>query len=114
MTALEPVAGVADHILAHSGAVRAVIVDRIAPRGAVLVGEVGAQAPQVVAFGTKVVVDHVHDHRQPLAVAGIDQPLQALDPAVGILCRVGINTVIAPVALAGELRDRQQFQRIDS
>ena len=59
-----------------------------------------------------MVVDHIHDHCQTLAVAGIHQPLQSLDPAVGVLGRPGINAVITPVALARELGDGQQLQRV--
>lgn len=54
-----------------------------------------------------MVVDHIHDDRQTLTVAGIDQPLETLDSTVGILRRVGVNAIVAPVAVAGALRDRQ-------
>ena len=113
MAGFEPVTGVTDHVLADTGAVRAVVVDGIAPRGAVVIGEIGSQPPQIIPLGAKVVVNHVHDHRQTFAVAGIDQALQALDPAVGMLRRPGIDAVVTPVAITGKLGDRQQFQGID-
>ena len=105
-----PEEGVADHEVAHRVAVGTVEVDRLPPGGAVAVGEVGSEAAEVVPLRAEVVVDHVEDHRQPLAVAGIDQPLEPLRTAVAVLDGEGIDAVVAPVALPGELGHRHQLQ----
>jgi hypothetical protein len=106
-----PVEGVADEVVPHLVAVRAVEVDRLPPRGPVAVGEVRSEAAEVVPLRPQVVVDDVEDHRQPPAVAGVDQLLQALRPAVAVLGGEGISAVIAPVPLPGKLRHRHQFHR---
>ncbi len=109
---LEPVADILDHVFAHAGAVRAVVIDGVAPRGAVVVGKVGSQSPEIIAFRAEVVVDHIDDNRQTFTMAGVHQPLEARDATVGMLYGVRINAVVTPVALAGELGDRHQLQGV--
>ena len=92
----------------------AVVVDGRAPGGPVVVGEVGAELAQVVALRAEVVVDDVEEDRQAVRVAGVDQPLQPVRPAVAVLGGVGEDAVVAPVAAAGELGDRHQLDRGDA
>jgi hypothetical protein len=60
-----------------------------------------------------VVVDDVLDHPEPLLVAGVDEPLVAGRPAVGLLHGVPEDAVVAPVVRAVEGVDRQQFDEVD-
>ncbi len=66
-------------------------------------------AVQVIAVGAEVVVDHIENHRQTMAVGRVDQVFELFGRAVGGLRCVKQNPVIAPVTLAGELRQRHQF-----
>ena len=77
-------------------AVRAVEVDRRAPRRGVAVGEVRAEAAEVVARRAEVVVDHIEEDGQAARVAGIDQAFQPLRAAVGVMGGVEVHAVIAP------------------
>ena len=97
-----PVERVLDEEAAHLIAVRPVEVDGLPPGRAVAVGEIGAEIPEVVSFRAEMVVDHVQDHGQSLLVAGVDQPLQTLGAAVGVLDGKGIDAVVAPVARSRE------------
>ena len=83
----QPHQRVVDHEPAHLVRARVVVVDRRTPRRLVLVGEVRAVPRQVVARGSEVVVDDVHDHAESAGVAGVDQPLQPLGTAVRLDAR---------------------------
>ena len=69
---------------------------------------------QVIAVGAEVVVDHIEDHGQTVAVGTVDQLLELLGSAVGSVGRIGQHAVIAPIAFAGKLRQRHQFNRGDA
>jgi hypothetical protein len=58
---------------------------------------------EVIALGAEVVIDHVEEDRQARAMASLDQPLQAVRPAVAMLRSEGVNPVVPPTALAREL-----------
>ena len=57
------------------------------------------------ARGADVVGHEVEDHGEPGGVGGVDEPREALGPAVAATARSTGNAVVAPAALAGELRD---------
>ncbi len=105
----EPVQSVLQEVAPYLVAVRSVKVDRLAPGGAIVVGEVGSEVTQVIAFRAEVVVNHVEDDRQVSLVGGVDQFFQTLGATVAVLHRKGENAVVTPVAGAGELGDRHQF-----
>ncbi|MNI77484.1 hypothetical protein D3C73_1337810 [compost metagenome] len=69
---------------------------------------------QVIAIGPEVVVDHVENHRQTEAMGGVDQVLELLGRTIGGLGRIQQHPVVAPIALAGKLRDRHQLDRGDT
>ena len=90
-------------------------VDGRAPRGVLVFAEEAlGVAMQVIAVRAEVVVDHVENHRQAMAVGGVDQVFELFGSAVGGLGRVGQNPVVAPIAITGELRQRHQFDRGDA
>jgi hypothetical protein len=69
--------------LADSLAVRVGVVDRLAPAGLVLVGEVGAERLHGANAGRADVIQHdVEDDPHATAVCGIHQPPEALRAAV--------------------------------
>ncbi len=110
----EPGEGVLDEEAPHLVAVGPVEVQRRAPRCPVAVGEVGAEIPQVVPLGAEVVVDHVEDDGHPAPVRGVHQPPEPLRTAVALLHREGVDTVVAPVPRAGELRHRHDLEGVDA
>ena len=69
----------------------------------------GPELGQVVAAGAEVVVDDVQQHGQAAAVAGVDEPLQRVRAAVGLVHRVPGHPVIAPVPDAVDRVHRQQL-----
>lgn len=67
-------------------AVRPVEVDRgAAPLGLIAVGEVGTEFLQIVSIRAKVVVDDIHHHADSVCVGGVDEPLEPLWAAVGVV-----------------------------
>ncbi len=105
----EPVKRVGDKEIANRPAVPPVEIQRLAPRRGIALGKIAPKLAEIIAFRAEMVVDHVQDNGQSAAMCGIDQTLQTGRPAVGILRRVKIHAVIAPVASAGELRDGHDF-----
>src|SRR5262249_15120234 len=74
----QPEGGVVADEAPHPLAARAVVVDRLAPRRLIAVGEVvGRELAQVVAFRAEVVVDDVEDHAEAGPVGGVDEALEA-------------------------------------
>ncbi len=92
-------------------AVRTVEVDGHPPGCAVAAGEVGREVAEVVALGSEMVVDHIERHGETTLVAGVDEVHEPGRTAIARLHRIGIDAVVAPVALAGELGDRHDLDR---
>ena len=111
---VDPQADVVDDEPADLVAAARVDVEPVAPRRADAAGEVRAELGQVVALRPEVVVDAVHQHRQPHPVGGIDQPAEGCRPAVGVLHGERVDAVVAPAAIAGELAHGQQLDRVDA
>ena len=61
-----------------------------------------------------MVVDHVEKHHQPAQMRLVDQGLEIFGASVGAVRCVPQHAVIAPVALACEIRKRHQFKCGDS
>ncbi len=111
---VQPHQRVLDEEGADRSAPRPVEVDRLAPRGRVPVREVGAVLAEVVPSRAEVVVDDVHDHREPMAVAGVDQPLEPMGTSIRVVRREQVDAVVAPAVVARELRHRKQLDRCDA
>ncbi len=111
----DPLLRALEHPLADRVGVAVVVVHRLAPRRLVVRGEVGAEALEPLhSGGSDVVVDDVEQHREALAVGGVDEPLQALRPAVGVVRRADVDAVVAPAVAAGEGGQRHQLDRRDA
>ena len=108
----QPHQGVLDEELAH---LRATEVDGCAPGGLPVFAEERAGVlVQVIAVRAEVVVHHIDQHHQPVAMCLVDQRTQLLGAAIGVLRRIGQHAVVTPVALAGELPQRHQFDGTDA
>ena len=104
MKFLEPIERVVHQEIAHRPAF-AVEIDRGAPRGVMALGEeVGRDRRQVITLGSEMVVDDVEQDREAARVAGLDQRLQIVGPAIARGGREQLHAVIAPVAVARETR----------
>ena len=69
---------------------------------------------QIGALGPEVVVHDVEDDGDAEPMSGIDEGAQIVGPAVVSRRRVEADAVVAPVAGAGELRDRHQLDGRDA
>ncbi len=109
---LEPIKHVVNEKLADR---RAVEGDGAAP-GRLPLGmeEVRRVEMKIVSVGSEVIVDHVEQDHQIALVAGVDQALQAFRPAIDAVRRVEQHAVIAPAAIAPELRHRQKLDGRDA
>ncbi len=102
---------VLDRERAHLGCA---IVDGAAPRRLRVGEEIRRVAAEIVSLRAEVVIDHVEHHHQSMLMRGVDQGLQILGATVGAVGRVPQHAVIAPVAGAGEIRQRHQFKCSDA
>src|SRR5262249_9792178 len=96
--------------LSYLIAVRPVEVESGPPRGLVAIRKIRAKTAQIIAFRAKVVIHHIQHHSQAALMTGIDQPFEALRPAIRGLRSKRIDTVVTPVTAARKLRDRHKFQ----
>src|SRR5690606_14587132 len=86
----------------------------VAPRRLVPVGEVGPEGGEVVPGRAEVVVDDVHHYADASRVAGVDESLEAVGAAVGVVRGEQVDAVVAPAAVAGELGHGQQLDGVDA
>src|SRR5262245_50655256 len=68
-------------------------------------------AREIVPLRAEVIVDDVKKDHETARMRGIDERLEILRPAVGAVRRIEQHAVVAPVATAGEVRDRHQLDR---
>jgi hypothetical protein len=61
-----------------------------------------------------VVVHHVQQHREAAPVAGVDEPLERVRPAVVLGHREPQHAVVAPVARRVERVDRHHLDEVDA
>ena len=98
----EPHEGVVAEEAADFEAAAVFEIDGVAPRRVVCGGEVGAEFREVVAGGAEVVVDDVEENGEPVGVAGIDEALEGIGPAVGFVRGEEIDAVVAPALDSGK------------
>src|SRR6516165_10191750 len=67
----------------------------------------------VVAVGSEVVVNHVQKDRQTGLMCGVHKFAQVLRRAVNARGRIDRDTVVTPVPVSREVRDRHQFNGSD-
>ena len=104
----QPVQRISDGEVAH---LRHAIVDGAAP-GCLGVGKEGWRiAAEVISFRPEVIIHHVEKHHQPAQMGLIDQRLEIVGTPIAAVRRIPQHAVIAPIARAGEIRQRHQLQR---
>src|SRR5277367_6750104 len=77
-------------------AVPVVEVDGVAPRRAIAIGKVRAEFAEITALRTQVIVNDVQNDAEIMSVRRIDESLHPVGPAVRMMRRVEIDTVVAP------------------
>ncbi len=110
----EPLTSVEPEVVAHVVGAGPIEVERIAPWCSVAIAEVRTVGAQDVALRTEVVVHHVEDHGEALLVTAVNETLQAVRSAVGVLHSEGEHAVVPPVAFSRELSDGHEFDRADA
>src|SRR5690348_575177 len=110
----EPMESILNEEAPDRFAVSAIEIDGLTPRRAVAIGEIRTKIIEVIALRAEVVVDDVESHGHSQFVAGVDEALEPVPAAVGVLNRKWIDAVIAPVALAGKLSERHEFDGSDA
>jgi hypothetical protein len=105
----DPLQTVFDKVAANIVTFRTFEIERLAPRGAVKIGEIRTKIRKAVSLWTQMVVNDVEDDGHSLLMACVYESLQGNRASVGILHRVRINAVVAPVAGSGKLRYRHEF-----
>ena len=109
----EPHLCVLEDVLTYGAGRRPVQVDQVPPR-AVSGLEIGPELGKVVAARAEVVVDHVQRGGQPARMAGVDESLETVRAAIGLVHGVPQDTVVAPVPLPVEVVDREQLDMADT
>lgn len=89
-------------------------VDRAAPGGLVRVREVRAERGQVVPGRAEVVVHHVEHDSQAQFVGPVDEPLESLGAAVGLVHGPQRDALVAPAVPAGERAQGHQLDVCDA
>jgi len=74
----------------------------------VAVGEVRSELGEPVPARSKVVVDDVETDGQTGVVTAVDEPLQRLGSAVGLVDGVEVHTVVPPAVATRKRSDWQQ------
>src|ERR1700683_2548503 len=109
MEVRDPFQRILDEISADLIALGVVEIDSLSPRRLVEVREIRTEISQVITLWTKMVVDHIEHYRDFEFMARVDQRFQPQRASVRSLDRIGVNSVISPVALSGKLSYRHQF-----
>ena len=105
----QPLVGIVDDELTDGPVVVPVEIHCVAPRGRVMVIEVGAELGQVVPLRSEVVVDDVEDDPEPLGMGSVDELLEAGRSAVRVLGGVEVDAVVSPAPGTGDLGDRHDL-----
>ena len=115
--ARRPAGGHVVDITAAAGRIGGRIVGRapFVPVVDVALGRVRIVGP-LGALGVRdvVVIDHVHDHGDAVAVAGADEVFELVAPAAGVLDREIVRVAVAPAHPAFVLGERHQLDRVDA
>ena len=113
--ALDPVQGIGDQVVADL--VAAEVVDQRVPvlvealaRIGMLVQRGAIEVGQAVAVGRKMRRHPVQDHAQAGFMGGLDEVAEILGRAVARGRREQADRLVAPGAIVGMLRDRQQLE----
>src|SRR5580693_1897476 len=102
----DPFQRIFDEISADLIALCVIEIDSLSPWRFVEVREIRSEITQVITLWTKMVVDHIEHDRDFEFMAGVDQRFYPQRASVRCLDRIGVNSVVTPVALPGKLSYR--------
>ena len=109
---LEPIQRVVNEELADRPTLHTVEIERRTPRRLALrIEKLWRIQMQIIAFGSKVVVDDVEKHHELVRVRRVDQSLQIVTRPVACVRCERQHAVVTPVPAAGEIRHRHQLDR---
>src|SRR5262249_1799247 len=103
---LDPHADIVQYKGPHCIATPLFVIDRLPPRRLITVCEVRPKFLEIIALWTQVIIDDVKKESQLCCMTGVDEALQAMRAPVAIVWRVGMDTIVAPVACARKLGHR--------
>src|ERR1700675_1110901 len=110
----DPIERIINEVRADFVAVRPVVVDGASPRSSVPVREVWAEVAQIISLRSEVVIDDIQYDGDAFFMAGVEEGFKTLRPAIrGLDCK-GRHAVVSPVARAGKLGDRHEFDCRDA
>src|SRR6185437_14070756 len=105
-----PIHRILHNELAYLAVVRPIKVQTWPPCGFVCFAEnLREVSRNVIAFGTKVVIDDVENHHDAARMRSIDECFQVLRPPISCIRRIELHTVIPPAALSSERANTHQF-----
>ena len=110
----QPVTRVVEQEPADRSAVGSVEVDGVTPWRLMSVGRVRTEPVQVVTARSEVVVHDIEQHADPSRVRRIDETLEPVRSAIGLVHRVEQHTVVSPASCAIEGVDRHELDQIDT
>ena len=109
-----PVERIINHVRADFVTARPIVVDRAAPRSSVPVRKVWAEVAQIISFRSEVVIHDIQYDGDAPFMAGVDEGSKTLRSAIrGLDCK-GKRAVVPPVARAGKLGHRHEFDCRDA
>jgi hypothetical protein len=109
MILCNPVKGISDDEFSDLITPWTVEIDRRSPGSFVAIRTIRPVIAAIISFRAKVVIDHIENHSQSLLVTFVDQPFQSPWPPIAVLRGVETGSIIPPISLPRELRDRHQF-----
>src|SRR6478752_5236383 len=114
MEVAQPHSGVVTKKPPHLPRARLLQIRGAPPRCLVSIREIWTELAGVIPARTKVVVDHIEQHGQAKPVRSIDEPLQSVRTAIGLVHSIKRNAVITPSVIAIERRNGHQFNMSDA
>src|SRR5215469_589870 len=106
MIIAKPHHGVVAEEAPHFIGERVIEVDRVSPRRLIAISMIGAVTLKEISARPKMVVNNVEYNAKARGVTRVNQALQAIRPAVGMMGRPQVDAVVAPSALAFKLCHR--------
>src|SRR5690606_29527928 len=109
-----PMQGVVRKKIPHPIRPVTVIVDSISPRSSVLLCKVRSKSIKIITFWSQMVVHHIQIDSYTFVMTGIYQMFESFRSSIGMLHRIRIDAIVAPVPISRKLRYWHQFDSVDT